>query len=107
MPAAGDETDVRCELSASFVGEYPPLKRVLDAAADNDPGEWAGTGLSEERGTALGDALVEHCDEETRGLYRYDGDWFFLSLSFRDAQAHDEAEGDHHHGNESVTEHTH
>ncbi|MFB6096483.1 MAG: hypothetical protein ABEJ74_03755 [Haloferacaceae archaeon] len=105
LPADGDETDVRCTLSPAFVRRYPALEAVLTKAGRT--GERAERGVSTETGTGIGDALAEHCDGETRGLYRYDDQWFFVSISFRNPEDHREAEGDHHHGNGTVTEHAH
>lgn len=104
-PAEGDETDVRCRLSAEFVNEHSKLETVLQRAGGNERGEWATMGVSEERGNAVGDALVDHCDGNTRGLYEHDGQWYFVSLSYRDAEDHQDAEGGHTHENE--TGHTH
>lgn len=94
LPATGDETDVKCRLSPEFVGQYPKLERVLTQARKND--DWAKLGVSKETGNAIGDGLVQHCDGETRGLYKYDGQWYFISIRYRDADDHQEAEAGHH-----------
>lgn len=85
-PARGDETDVRCHLAESFVAGNPELESVLERARGNELLEWAEVGISEATARELVDALQHHCEDRGgayRGLYRYRGDWFFISVSPR------------------------
>lgn len=97
-PAEGTETDVRCTLDDAFVDAHPKLRTVLDRATDKASGSWATLGLSGDVGTQLGDDLNSHCNEQTRGLYRYHGQWYFVSLSFTDPELHEKYEHGHSHG---------
>ncbi len=96
--AEGTETSVRCTLDDAFVDARPKLRTVLDRATKKKSGSWATTGLSGDAGTQLGDDLDGHCDGQTRGLYRYRGQWFFVSLSFTDPELHEQYEQGHSHG---------
>lgn len=85
-PADGDETDVRCHLTESFVARYPPLEDVLSRARGNEPIEWERTGVSRSTAREIVDALQHRCQEtggEYRGLYRYRDGWFFISVTPR------------------------
>ena len=86
--ATGTETDTRCRLSADFVDAHPTLKRVLTRAADRGSDGWASTQVSIETGESLGDALHRHCEGQTRGIYEYRGDWYFVSLQYEDPKDH-------------------
>ena len=95
--ATGTETDTRCRLSADFVDAHPALKRVLTQAADRGSDEWASTQVSDEwastqvsieTGESLGDALHRHCEGQTRGIYKYRGDWYFVSLRYENPKDH-------------------
>ena len=102
-PATGDETDIRCNLSESFVAERPNLEDVLARASENEPIEWEQVGITETNARDLVDALQRHCREnggEYRGLYRYRGGWFFVSVSPRgnSTVGLDDAGGTHDHG---------
>ena len=85
-PATGDETDVRCSLTESFVAEHPPLERALSRASGNDRLEWASVDVGEETAQDLVDDLHRHCEEtggEYRGLYHYRDRYYFISVSPR------------------------
>ncbi len=85
-------TDVTCDLSNSFVSSYPKLRDALREASGTPRGEWATIPVSESVGADVGDALTERC-EESGGLYRYQEEWFFVSVAFRDG-----ADAAEHHG---------
>jgi hypothetical protein len=82
MAADGDETDVRCELPAAVVEDHPALHDVLRIAAtereESDTG-WVTRDVTRDRGEEIRAALEAAC-EETGGLYRWDGGWFFVSI---------------------------
>ncbi|MFB6108071.1 MAG: hypothetical protein ABEJ82_04405 [Haloplanus sp.] len=99
--ATGTETDVKCHLSSQFVAAHPPLKRVF-AAADGD--EWASRHVGLDAGESLGSDLQDHCDGETRGLYEYEGQWYFVSLRYENPKDHEEG---HHHAGGTATPHDH
>ena len=104
--AAGTETDTRCRLSAEFVAAHPTLEKVLAEAAEGQSDEWASRQVTVEAGESLGDALRRHCEGETRGLYEYRGEWYFVSLRYEDPTDHGhpggggEESGSHGHGDE-------
>lgn len=104
--ANGDETDITCRLDADVVAANPPLERVLTRAADREKGEWATVGVDESTAEAINEDLVAAC-ERTRGLYRYDGQWFFVSMRFTSAGAHREYEQGGGHTHEGTTDHDH
>lgn len=109
--ATGTETDTKCELSNEFVGAHPALETVLTEAERTSSEEWASNRLSLEEGESLGDALQNHCAGETRGLYRYGGDWYFVSLRYEDPSDHDHGGGGgsetHHHEDGDGDSHHH
>lgn len=86
--ASGTETDTRCRLSPEFVAAHPALERVLTEAAEGRSDEWASRQVTVETGESLGDALQRHCEGETRGLYEYRGEWYFVSLRYEDPDDH-------------------
>ena len=86
MPAAGNETDVECPLSDSFVADHPELESVLAAARGHDRYQWARVGVSEETAGAIVEGLHHHCEaagSQDGGLYRYDGQYYFVSVTPR------------------------
>ena len=87
-PATGTETGTRCRLSTEFVADHPALEAVLSEAAEGPSDEWAGRQVTIEAGEALGEALQRHCEGETRGLYEYRGEWYFVSLRYEDPTDH-------------------
>ena len=87
-PATGSETDTRCRLSPEFVDAHPALERVLAEAAEGRSDEWATEQVTVDEGESLGDALHRHCEGETRGLYGYRGEWYFVSLRYEDPDDH-------------------
>ena len=99
--AAGTKTDTRCRLSDDFVAAHPVLERVLAEAAERSGDGWASRQVTVEQGESLGDALHDHCEGETRGLYRYRGEWYFVSLQYEDPDDHGHPEngtgGSHEH----------
>lgn len=102
---SGDATDVKCRLDESVVAKHPKLERVLTQAQGNDPGEWAKLGIDERTAESIESDLRSHC-EQTRGIYRYQGQWFFISMRFTSAKAHEKHEQGHTHAGDE-TEHTH
>lgn len=105
LPAAGDETDVRCTLDPAVVRNHPALEDALQTAADLSVGERATRDVTRETAEAIDAALQRHC-EKYRGLYRYRGDWFFVSIAFKsgaDAADHHDGTDDGHAGHD----HTH
>jgi len=102
MRAERDDTDVRCELPEQFVAEHPKLETVLAQAADEPRHEWVSTGVSEDTGSDIVSGLESNC-ETVGGLYRYDGEWFFVSVEIVDDQLAD----DHHGGDGHDDNHSH
>lgn len=96
MRAERDDTDVRCDLPERFVANHPELESVLERARDQPRHEWVSTGVSEEVGSDVVSGLESRC-ETAGGLYRYDGEWFFVSVEIVDDQlAEDHHGGDGH-----------
>lgn len=86
MPAKGNETDIQCPLSDAFVSNHPRLQSILAAAADRPPHQWAKTGISTHDANAISEALHHQCEAagtQDGGLYRYDGDYYFISITPR------------------------
>lgn len=94
-PASRNATETRCRLSADFVAAHPPLDDALTEARGSDGDGWVTRSLSLSEGESLGADLGEHCGGDTRGIYRYEGDWFFVSLRYEDPNDHGHAGGGH------------
>ena len=107
--ATGTQTDTQCRLSADFVAAHPALEEVLTEASEGSSGGWASRQVTVKRGESLGDALHDHCEGETRGLYRYRGDWYFVSLQYEDPDdhGHPEGRGDRHGSGAETGSHGH
>lgn len=86
MRARGNETDVRCSLSASFLADHPPLSQAIAGASGRELYEWERVGVSEQTAQDVAEALHQHCEENSgraRGLYHYDGQYYFVSITPR------------------------
>lgn len=90
--AAGNETDVRCDLPADAVEDHPALAAVVADARNQSPGTWAERGVSVETGEEIVATLEWHC-ETVGGIYVIDGEPFLISLPIRD----DDVAHDHEH----------
>lgn len=104
VAASGDETDVTCTLPANAVENHPLLQNAMEKLADADTGTTVKKGMTTERGQAISNTLTAQC-ETVGGLYRYDGEWYLVGLTFKaqeDHQEHHEDDG-HDHGNETAT----
>lgn len=99
MRADPEATDATCDLPQSVVASHPELEEILRAARDTPRGEWAKTDISKDQGAAIVSALEDACGGNTGGLLHYREEWYFVSVSFRDAA--DAAE--HHSDNHSHT----
>lgn len=94
--ADGDETDVTCDLPDGFLDDKPVLADLVREAQGNPVDEPATQQISRDRaGTILSD-LESHC-ETVGGLYRIQGDWFFISMSGEDTHGHGDGGHDHEH----------
>lgn len=89
-PPEGESADAKhhCTLAGSFVGEHPPLERVVDAVPDAPRDEWVTADVDPEAGRALADDLREHCDA-VGGVYHYDGASFRLEIVDEDGESED------------------
>lgn len=108
VAASGDETDTTCSLSAEAVERHPPLQSAMEKLADAEPGTKVTKGLTTETGQAISNTFTEHC-QAVGGLYRYDGEWYLVGLTFKSQDDHRESHenGDgHDHGNGTETTET-
>ncbi|MFB6136172.1 MAG: hypothetical protein ABEJ04_05395 [Halobacteriaceae archaeon] len=85
--ADGDETDVRCVLSDDVVDAHPALDDVLRMADAQRSDGWVTRDVTRDRAEKVVAALERTC-EETGGLYRYGGNWYFVSVQYKDATEH-------------------
>jgi hypothetical protein len=99
MRADPEATDATCDLPRSVAEAHPELAEILRAAENVPRGEWAKTDVSKDTGAAIFSALEETCGEDAGGLLHYRDEWYFVSVSFRNAE--DAAE--HHSDNHSHT----
>lgn len=101
IAASGDETDVKCVLPEEAVEKHVPLKNAMRSLADADAGERVVKGLSTDTGRAISDTLTQQC-ENVGGLYRYEGRWYLVGLTFKaqddHQEYHDDQGEDHEHG---------
>lgn len=105
IAASGDETDVTCTLETEAVEELPELRRPLETLADAEDGERIVKGVTEDTGTAISNMLTRQCGEDVGGLYRYEGEWYLMGLTFEaqaDHQDHHDGQ-DGHDGSETAT----
>lgn len=102
MRADPDSTDHVCELSAAFVDAHPTLAKLLSRADETPQREWTDDVLlTAEQGNQLGADLREHCGDSFRGLYLYEGTYYFVSLIDRypeNDKGHANGGGDGHDG---------
>lgn len=113
MRADPDATDHTCTLDQPFVDAHPNLESVLSAATDSPRGEWGDPiYLDAATGNELGADLSAYCEGGFRGLYFYDDDAFFVSLTdmhLGNGKGHDAPHGGsgHSHGGNETTTTTH
>jgi hypothetical protein len=102
LRASGDETETTCRLDADAVDDVPELREPLEELADADDGERLERGLSIATGREISNLFTRQCDDDVGGLYRYDGVWYLIGLTYRDQADHQ----DHHDhlANESDTD---
>lgn len=100
MRADPEATDATCDLPRSVVEAHPELADILEAAGNTPRGEWAKTDVSKDTGAAIVSALTEACGKDAGGLLRYRGEWYFVSVSFRNAE---DAAEHHGHGHDHTT----
>lgn len=105
IAAGGDETDVRCRIEPEAVAELPELRGPLETLAGADTGRRIVKGLTIETGQEISNMLTRQCGDDVGGLYKYEGEWYLLGLTFEaqeDHQDHHEQQGGHG-GNETDT----
>ena len=87
MPARGNETDVECPLSETFVADHPALQTAIRDARNRDLHEWAQVGISEDTAGTLVEDLHHHCESagtQDGGLYHLRDEYYFVSISPRE-----------------------
>lgn len=104
--ASGDETETTCQLDTDLVAEIPELHRPLERLSGADDGRRIVKGLTTETGQEISNLFTRQCEDSVGGLYRYDGEWFLIGLTFEaqeDHQEHHENQ-DGHDGSETDSE---
>jgi hypothetical protein len=106
IAASGDETETTCTLDAATVDDIPELRRPLERLSDAADGRRIVKGITTDTGQEISNLLTRQCEDSVGGLYRYEGEWFLMGLTFEaqeDHQQHHEEQGGHG-GNETDTE---
>lgn len=103
VAAAGEESDVTCRLPAEAVERHPVLQDAMEELADAEPRTKVTRGLTTDEGRAISDTFTEQC-ETAGGLYRYEGNWYLVGLTFEAQGDHQDYHDDgHDHGNGTAT----
>lgn len=94
--AAGDETDVTCDLPDGFLDDHPVVATLVDAVGDNPVTEPEQQKISRERAASILSDLESNC-ETTGGLYDIQGEWYFISIKGEPHSHSGDEDDDHTH----------